>query len=168
MIRYQLLIEYMGTDFRGWQIQKKGSTIQGLIQKNLTKLLKEKIILVGSGRTDAGVHAIEQSSHFDCKNHHSRKQQFRNTRDSLSLWWPVLSILVNSLFQYAHTSFPGSCVCNEARGSAQRVRGDTAESLRTSIRIFRFLWLPHAPCGKRFPSEKWTLGDSFLDVLWLL
>ena len=68
MIRYQLLVEYVGTDFRGWQIQKKGSTIQGLIQKELTKLLKEKIILNGSGRTDTGVHAIEQSAHFDCKN----------------------------------------------------------------------------------------------------
>ena len=68
MIRYQLLIEYMGTDFRGWQIQKKGSTIQGLIQEKLTKLLKQKIILNGSGRTDTGVHAIEQSAHFDCEN----------------------------------------------------------------------------------------------------
>ena len=68
MVRYQLLIEYVGTDFRGWQIQKKGSTIQGLIQEKLTKLLKEKIILNGSGRTDTGVHAIEQSAHFDCKN----------------------------------------------------------------------------------------------------
>ena len=68
MFRYQLLIEYVGTNFRGWQIQKKGSTIQGLIQEKLTKLLKEKIILNGSGRTDTGVHAIEQSAHFDCKN----------------------------------------------------------------------------------------------------
>ena len=68
MARYQLLIEYVGTDFRGWQIQKKGSTIQGLIQEKLTKLLKEKIILNGSGRTDTGVHAIQQSAHFDCKN----------------------------------------------------------------------------------------------------
>ena len=68
MIRYQLLIEYVGTNFRGWQIQKKGLTIQGLIQENISKLLKEKIILIGSGRTDTGVHAIEQSGHFDCKN----------------------------------------------------------------------------------------------------
>ena len=67
MVRYQLLIEYVGTNFRGWQIQKKGSTIQGLIQEKLSKLLKEKIILNGSGRTDTGVHAIEQSAHFDCK-----------------------------------------------------------------------------------------------------
>ena len=68
MPRYQLLIEYVGTNFRGWQIQKKGLTIQGIIQEKLSKLLKEKIILNGSGRTDTGVHAIEQSSHFDTKN----------------------------------------------------------------------------------------------------
>ena len=67
MFRYQLLIEYVGTNFKGWQIQKRGSTIQGLIQKKLKKLLNEKIILNGSGRTDKGVHAIEQSAHFDCK-----------------------------------------------------------------------------------------------------
>ena len=68
MFRYQILIEYVGTNFRGWQIQKKGKTIQGLLQGKISKLLKEKIILLGSGRTDTGVHAIEQSAHFDCKN----------------------------------------------------------------------------------------------------
>ncbi len=68
MFRYQILIEYVGTNFRGWQVQKKGKTIQGLIQGKISKLLKEKVILFGSGRTDAGVHAIEQSAHFDCKN----------------------------------------------------------------------------------------------------
>ena len=67
MARYQLLIEYVGTNYRGWQIQKRGLTIQGIIQQKLSKLLKEKIILHGSGRTDRGVHAIEQSAHFDCK-----------------------------------------------------------------------------------------------------
>ena len=67
MFRYQILVEYAGTNFRGWQVQKKGKTIQGLIQEKISKLLKEKIILLGSGRTDAGVHAIEQSAHFDCK-----------------------------------------------------------------------------------------------------
>tara|TARA_B110000971_G_scaffold187530_1_gene196785 strand:- start:961 stop:1701 length:741 start_codon:yes stop_codon:yes gene_type:complete len=67
MYRYQILIEYVGTNFIGWQIQSKGKSIQKLIQKKLSKLLKEKVNLVGSGRTDAGVHAIEQSAHFDCK-----------------------------------------------------------------------------------------------------
>ena len=67
MFKYQILIEYVGTNFRGWQVQKKGKTIQGLIQDRISKILREKIILFGSGRTDAGVHALEQSAHFECK-----------------------------------------------------------------------------------------------------
>ena len=67
MHRYQVLIEYVGTNFVGWQIQSQGKSIQKLIQTKLSKLLKEKILLIGSGRTDAGVHAIEQSAHFECK-----------------------------------------------------------------------------------------------------
>ena len=67
MYRYQVLIEYEGTNFRGWQIQKKGSTVQKLVQLKISKILKEKINLIGSGRTDTGVHALEQSAHFDCK-----------------------------------------------------------------------------------------------------
>ena len=66
MFRYQILIEYAGTNFRGWQVQKKGKTIQGLIQYKISKLLGEQITLIGSGRTDSGVHATEQSAHFDC------------------------------------------------------------------------------------------------------
>ena len=68
MFKYQILVEYVGTNFIGWQVQKKGKTIQGLIQQKISKILNEKILLIGSGRTDTGVHAIEQSAHFECKN----------------------------------------------------------------------------------------------------
>ena len=43
MFRYQILIEYVGTNFRGWQVQTKGKTIQGLVQEKISSLLKEKI-----------------------------------------------------------------------------------------------------------------------------
>ena len=65
MNRYQILIEYVGTNYCGWQIQRKEKTIQGKIQKVISKILKEKINIIGSGRTDSGVHALEQSAHFD-------------------------------------------------------------------------------------------------------
>ena len=65
MNRYQILIEYVGTNYSGWQIQRKGKTIQGKLQRIISKILKEKINIVGSGRTDSGVHALEQSAHFD-------------------------------------------------------------------------------------------------------
>ena len=66
MFRYQILIEYVGSNFRGWQVQIRGKTVQGLIQEKISKLLKEKITIYGAGRLDSGVHAIEQSAHFEC------------------------------------------------------------------------------------------------------
>ena len=58
MYRYQILVEYVGTKFVGWQKQLKGKSIQKEIENKLSKLLKQKIILFsGSGRTDAGVHS---------------------------------------------------------------------------------------------------------------
>ena len=68
MFRYQILIEYVGTDFIGWQSQPKGKSVQKTIENSLKKILKEKISVVGQGRLDAGVHAISQSAHFDTKN----------------------------------------------------------------------------------------------------
>ena len=76
MYRYQILIEYVGTNFKGWQVQKIGATVQGIIQEKLSNLLNQKITLIGSGRTDSGVHAIEQSAHFDCKNKISNTLKF--------------------------------------------------------------------------------------------
>ena len=67
MHRYQVLIEYVGKNFIGWQIQPKGRSIQKLIQIKISNLLKQKINLIGSGLTDSGVHANGQSAHFDCK-----------------------------------------------------------------------------------------------------
>ena len=64
MYNYQIIIEYDGPKFVGWQYQKNGLSIQEVIQKKLTKLLKQKIILVGAGRTDSGVHALGQSANF--------------------------------------------------------------------------------------------------------
>ena len=76
MHRYQIIIEYVGTNFIGWQIQSKGQSVQKLIQIKISKLLKEKINLIGSGRTDKCVHAIEQSAHFDCKKRIENLERF--------------------------------------------------------------------------------------------
>ena len=65
MNRYQLFVEYDGKKFNGWQIQKKGISVQKTLQIILSKLLKEKIVIYGAGRTDSGVHAIKQCAHFD-------------------------------------------------------------------------------------------------------
>lgn len=64
MRNIKLEIEYDGTDYSGWQTQRKCKTIQGTIEKALQKILQEKVRLIGSGRTDAGVHAQAQIANF--------------------------------------------------------------------------------------------------------
>tara|TARA_B100000586_G_scaffold260438_1_gene226729 strand:- start:192 stop:932 length:741 start_codon:yes stop_codon:yes gene_type:complete len=76
MFRYQIKIEYDGTNFVGWQYQKNGKSVQGVLQKILLQFLKKKIIVVGSGRTDSGVHAIEQSAHIDLEKKIFEKKKF--------------------------------------------------------------------------------------------
>ena len=79
MFNYQIIIEYDGTNFVGWQKQKNGHSIQQTIENILTKILKEKIILYGSGRTDAGVHAEGQSANFSLKSKINNKYSFLNS-----------------------------------------------------------------------------------------
>ena len=79
MITYQIIVEYLGTNFVGWQIQRNGLSVQEVIEKVLSKLLKEKIRIIGSGRTDAGVHAKEQSAHFKTKYKIIHKNTFINS-----------------------------------------------------------------------------------------
>ena len=64
---YQIVIEYDGTNYNGWQFQKNGSTIQKEIEKAIKRILKKNIRLIGSGRTDSGVHAVGQSANFFCE-----------------------------------------------------------------------------------------------------
>tara|TARA_B100000780_G_scaffold273598_1_gene237380 strand:- start:2318 stop:3058 length:741 start_codon:yes stop_codon:yes gene_type:complete len=79
MYVYQIIIEYDGTKFVGWQIQKNGPSIQGTIQKILSKVLKQNITIYGSGRTDAGVHALAQSAHFWLKKKINNRFLFLNS-----------------------------------------------------------------------------------------
>ena len=79
MFTYQIKVEYLGTNFVGWQIQKNGLSVQEVLEKALSKFLKDKIIVIGSGRTDAGVHASEQSAHFKTKHKIIDKNIFINS-----------------------------------------------------------------------------------------
>ena len=65
ILRVKIKIEYDGTNYVGWQKQKNGRSIQEEIEKCLKQLFKEEIELYVAGRTDSGVHAIEQVAHFD-------------------------------------------------------------------------------------------------------
>lgn len=65
MPRYKLTIEYKGTNFIGWQKQKKGLSIQETIEKAAKNFLQSEVDLTVAGRTDAGVHAEAQVAHLD-------------------------------------------------------------------------------------------------------
>jgi len=70
MTTWRLTVRYDGARYRGWQRLGKdagGPTIQSKIEGVLATLCDEKILVTGSGRTDAGVHALAQVAHFRCK-----------------------------------------------------------------------------------------------------
>ncbi len=64
MNNYKLTIQYDGTNYSGWQIQENADTVQQRIKDALVILLKEDVNLIGSGRTDTGVHALGQVANF--------------------------------------------------------------------------------------------------------
>lgn len=64
-MRYFLYLAYMGKAYSGWQIQKNAHSVQQVVEEVLSRLFQEKIVLVGSSRTDRGVHAKQQVAHVD-------------------------------------------------------------------------------------------------------
>ena len=66
--RIKLVVSYDGTNYCGWQIQKNGVTIEEVLNRELTALLKEPIAVIGASRTDAGVHALGNVAVFDTEN----------------------------------------------------------------------------------------------------
>ena len=79
---FKLVIEYDGTGYHGWQIQKDEPTIQSAIEKALGIMTRQKITLHGSGRTDAGVHAVGQVANFACRTR-LQAHEFKNGLNSL-------------------------------------------------------------------------------------
>ncbi len=63
--RLKVVLSYEGTKFSGWQIQKTGRTVQGVLEESIGKMHKHPVKVVAAGRTDSGVHSNGQVCHFD-------------------------------------------------------------------------------------------------------
>jgi tRNA pseudouridine38-40 synthase len=83
--RYSLLIQYDGTDFQGWQTQAEGRTVQGEIERVLARITGERRAVLGSGRTDRGVHALGQVASVEIPGRWSA----RRLRSALNALLPV-------------------------------------------------------------------------------
>lgn len=64
-MRILITIEYYGKNYAGWQRQKNALAVQQVLEERLGLILQSKVVLVASGRTDRGVHALRQKAHFD-------------------------------------------------------------------------------------------------------
>lgn len=84
MKNYKITVQYDGTRYKGWQVQKAtDATIQGKLQNVLFKLAGHPVEVIGSGRTDAGVHAAGQVANFHIDEHFSMEEIFDNLNEFL-------------------------------------------------------------------------------------
>lgn len=100
MIRYKIILEYLGTDFVGWQKQNNHLSIQECLESAIYQFSKENPVAYASGRTDAGVHALGQVCHFDLSKEYDAKVIIRALNHFLKAYPIVVKncAIVNSDF----------------------------------------------------------------------
>lgn len=88
MIRIKIMLSYNGNNFLGWQKQKNSEqTIQGQLEKIISNIFNQPVRVIGSGRTDRGVHAIKQYAHFDIDNFQNSEKERKKIK-SIKLLLP--------------------------------------------------------------------------------
>ncbi len=112
MNNIKLVIEYDGTNYAGWQQQKKEKTVQETLKKAIENVVNEKITLYGSGRTDAGAHALGQVANFKTKS----------------------NIPTSKLVQAINFYLPNDIVVKSAR----KVSGEFHSQYSTKSKIYRY------------------------------
>lgn len=82
-MRYFIELSYRGTNYHGWQLQPTGVSVQEVIEKALQTILRQRIGIIGSGRTDTGVHASQQFAHFDLEKSLANVGQLQHSLNSI-------------------------------------------------------------------------------------
>lgn len=96
MNNYLLSIQYDGSNYNGWQYQANARSVQEEIEKSLKIILKEEVKIIGSSRTDAGVHALDQKANF----------RIEKTLDTFKLDYSLNSILPKDIYVKEISSVP--------------------------------------------------------------
>jgi tRNA pseudouridine38-40 synthase len=115
--RYKLTIEYAGTRYSGWQKQKNARTVQGEIERAIGELTRDKTFeFMGSGRTDAGVHALRQVAHLDVRKPMPAESLRRGINDGLPADIHILAVdTVPHRFHARHAAVARSYLYQVAR-----------------------------------------------------
>ena len=137
MRNIKLLIEYEGTNYHGWQVQPNGLSIQEVIEKKLAIMTRQAVRLIGSGRTDAGVHALGQVANF---------------RTSAS-------IPVEGFWRGLNSLLPRDIVIK----SAEEVEAEFHAQHAAKRKTYRYLILNQEPPSAVYRNYSWRIGPS-LDV----
>lgn len=90
MPRYRITIEYDGGSFSGWQRQENAASVQQVIEEAIGRFSNEAVTVFGAGRTDAGVHALGQTAHFDL----GREFRTDTVRDAINFYLKKMPVSV--------------------------------------------------------------------------
>jgi tRNA pseudouridine38-40 synthase len=108
-MRYAIGLEYDGSEFLGWQVQRQEPTVQGCVEQALTRVADHEIRVTCCGRTDTGVHALGQVAHFDSDANRSERQWMLGANSNLPPGVCVLWIrAVDSSFHARFSAFARS------------------------------------------------------------
>lgn len=108
MRRIRLTVAYDGTAYHGWQVQKNGETIESVLNRQLSALLKEPIQVIGASRTDAGVHALGNVAVFDTES----RMPGERISYALNQWLPP-DIRIQESAQVAASFHPRKAACTK-------------------------------------------------------
>jgi tRNA pseudouridine38-40 synthase len=116
-VRFKLTLEYAGTRYSGWQVQKNARTVQGEIERAISAVTgAREFELYGSGRTDAGVHALAQVAHLDLTTSMPPGALMRRINDELPADINILRIdKVRHTFHARHSARARSYIYQVAR-----------------------------------------------------
>ena len=141
-MRIFAIVSYKGTNYQGWQRQNNAPTIQEEIEKAISRILNTETVIYGSGRTDAGVHALGQTFHFDV----FKNVDLEQLRYSVNCLLPE-DIHINS-FSVVDDNFHARF---SAKGKTYKYFIQLGE--KNPLNYETFAWIPY-----QFDIEKFTLA----------